>query len=405
MMKKESYGFNTFVGLHVGELQLKTEQSDWLHIPSQENAADVLTRGTTAPHTLGPGSPWQCGPTWLAGPRTTWPVTPTGSEQSDDAEIDKFFHKKSRCQAARIVQSVALPVLGKGYAVQYLGLKSAMNNDHEMDRLILACGDLEKLIRMTARLLRIQRFVRKTQFMAQVGKEHPLTEWITVSADEYKDAFTYLLYWEQSQRLKLENVIKLVLQTITVHLQSFGFSVPLTVLGGCVKNFPIGFPKNEIPIVPFGVLGRLIVLYHHDRHHREVDTIVSMVRHDAWVLKARKLASSIDIRCKICLVKRQLSASQQMGELPASRTTISPAFSHVSMDLFGPLTIRDDCVKRGPRIFKKVYGTVYTCMATRAVYIDVARDYSTESVIHTIRRLMACQESLSLTLHSSWWGM
>ena len=69
-----------------------------------------------------------------------------------------------------------------------------MNDDHELDRLILTCGNLEKLIRMTARLLRIHRFVRNTQFMAQVGKEHPLTKWITVSkkisADESKDAFT-----------------------------------------------------------------------------------------------------------------------------------------------------------------------------------------------------------------------
>ena len=59
------------------------------------------------------------------------------------------------------------------------------------------------------------------------------------------------------------------------------------------------------------------------------------------------------------------------------------------MDLFGPYDIRDVCVKKGPWIFKKFYGVIYTCVSTRAVHLDVAVDYSTEAVLHTVRRLMA----------------
>ncbi len=59
------------------------------------------------------------------------------------------------------------------------------------------------------------------------------------------------------------------------------------------------------------------------------------------------------------------------------------------MDLFGPMMIRDDCVKKGPRIYKKVWGVLFTCTASRAVHLDVAIDYSTEAVLHTIRRLLA----------------
>ena len=46
-------------------------------------------------------------------------------------------------------------------------------------------------------------------------------------------------------------------------------------------------------------------------------------------------------------------------------------------------------MKRGPRIFKKVYGVVYSCTSTLAIYIDIAIDYSTEAVLHTVRRLMS----------------
>ena len=73
-----------------------------------------------------------------------------------------------------------------------------------------------------------------------------------------------------------------------------------------------------------------------------------------------------------------------MGDLPLYRNEMSPAFSHVAMDLFGPWQVKDNIIKRGPKKLKKVQGVVYTCMATRAVYIDVATDYSTFSVLQTV---------------------
>ena len=78
-----------------------------------------------------------------------------------------------------------------------------------------------------------------------------------------------------------------------------------------------------------------------------------------------------------------------MGNLPEVRSQPSAAFSAVCMDLFGPMMIMDDCVKKGPRIYKKVWGVLFTCTASRAVHLDVAIDYSTEAVLHTIRRLLA----------------
>ena len=68
------------------------------------------------------------------------------------------------------------------------------------------------------------------------------------------------------------------------------------------------------------------------------------------------------------------------------------------MDLFGPLTIRDDCVKKGPRVYKKVYGVLFACTRTRGVYLDIATDYSTESVLHTVRRLMACKGDVRIII-------
>ena len=64
MIKKDSYGFNTYAGLRVAEIQKKTDVDSRKHIPSAENIADILTRGAK-PDKLGPGSIWQSGPDWL----------------------------------------------------------------------------------------------------------------------------------------------------------------------------------------------------------------------------------------------------------------------------------------------------------------------------------------------------
>ena len=68
------------------------------------------------------------------------------------------------------------------------------------------------------------------------------------------------------------------------------------------------------------------------------------------------------------------------------------------MDLFGPWEIKDDIIKRGPKKIRKIWGIVYTCMSTRAVYVDVSIDYSTESVLHTVRRLMAFRGDVRLII-------
>ena len=78
-----------------------------------------------------------------------------------------------------------------------------------------------------------------------------------------------------------------------------------------------------------------------------------------------------------------------MGDLPLCRSEPVSPFYSVSMDLFGPLTIKDSVIKRGARTRKKVWGVLFVCTSTRAVYIDIAEDYSTQSILHCIRRLMS----------------
>ena len=140
------------------------------------------------------------------------------------------------------------------------------------------------------------------------------------------------------------------------------------VLHGRVKNFPIGFSSNEeIPVLTYRKLAKLIVKYHHNRIHRDIDTVVLVVCNEFWPIKVRKLAAKQEARCLDCKIIRAKTEGQVMGDLPSFRTEISPAFLCVAMDLFRPWEVKNDVVQRGPKKLRKIWGVAFTCMATRAV--------------------------------------
>ncbi|XP_070578819.1 uncharacterized protein [Ptychodera flava] len=73
-----------------------------------------------------------------------------------------------------------------------------------------------------------------------------------------------------------------------------------------------------------------------------------------------------------------------MSDLPKDRITPEePPFTRTGVDYFGPLE-----VKRG-RVTEKRYGAIFTCMATRAVHLEVACSLDTDSCINAIRRFIA----------------
>lgn len=67
-----------------------------------------------------------------------------------------------------------------------------------------------------------------------------------------------------------------------------------------------------------------------------------------------------------------------MGNLPKERLKPAPRWYSTSIDLFGPFTIRD-----------AAYGVIFNCIGTRAVYLDLAPDYSTESFLMVLRRFVS----------------
>ena len=71
-----------------------------------------------------------------------------------------------------------------------------------------------------------------------------------------------------------------------------------------------------------------------------------------------------------------------MADLPRDRLEPTPPFTYVAVDYFGPWTI-----KEGRRHLKR-YGVLFTCMASRAIHIEVSHFLDTDSFLNAYSRFV-----------------
>lgn len=78
---------------------------------------------------------------------------------------------------------------------------------------------------------------------------------------------------------------------------------------------------------------------------------------------------------------------QIMSELPLERTEPAAPFDFTMLDLFGPHRIRDT-MKRTTTM--KVWGVVFSCLASRAVYADIVENLSMEAFLKMYHHFTGC---------------
>jgi len=152
---------------------------------------------------------------------------------------------------------------------------------------------------------------------------------------------------------------------------------------GRLDKAPLSYEARHPAILPHvSHLTELVIRHFHERvAHFGVNHTLNAIYQRYWIIKAAVTVRRMMSKCVSCRRRNSQPGRQLMEELPPARLQIdTPAFSHVGIDNFGPLMIRQR------RATVKRYGCIYTCMTTRAVCLDIAADLSTDALINTIRR-------------------
>ncbi|KAK7899043.1 hypothetical protein WMY93_019896 [Mugilogobius chulae] len=131
-------------------------------------------------------------------------------------------------------------------------------------------------------------------------------------------------------------------------------------------------------------LARLILCHvHQETGHSGRNHMLSHLRQRYWIPGACAAIRKILAKCVICRRLSAVPGHQKMSDLPLSRITPDePPFS-VGLDCFGPFE-----VKRGRAVVKR-YGLIFTCLAIRAIHLEVLSSLDTDSFINGLRRFIA----------------
>lgn len=104
-----------------------------------------------------------------------------------------------------------------------------------------------------------------------------------------------------------------------------------------------------------------------------------------WIIGAKRLVSSLIHDCLVCKRLRGIMMQQKMADLPTDRVVPSAPFSHVGVDVFGPWEVITRRTRGGAANSKR-WAVVFTCLAVRAIHIEVIEEMSSSSFINALTR-------------------
>ena len=146
---------------------------------------------------------------------------------------------------------------------------------------------------------------------------------------------------------------------------------------------PIILPRKSI------VTARIIEWCHEKCGHGGRNLTLNEIRVNGfWIISANTAVRSFIHHCVTCRKLTGQFGSQKMADLPEQRTDDAPPFTHVGIDMFGPFMVKER------RKELKCYGAMFTCMASRAIHIEVVQSIDTDSFIMSLRRFIARRGSI-----------
>ena len=157
-------------------------------------------------------------------------------------------------------------------------------------------------------------------------------------------------------------------------------------VGGRLQWAALSFENKHPYVLPKDhFVTELVIKYHHERlGHVGPTQVLASVRQRFWILQGLAAVKRVLKKCCHCLRWFSKPREQIMAPLPMDRTVANVRpFTNVGVDYFGPVL-----VKRG-RSTAKRYGCIFTCLATRAVHLEVAYTLDTDSFLCAFTRFVA----------------
>lgn len=355
----------------VSNIQELTTGMFWRHVPSKQNAADIISRGLRADELL-KNDMWLYGPKWLKQDETQWPNRVFSTSETEKKQI------QAETKTKQFVCAV-INVKHDGFTLK----KDALMINGEL--ISMRRSTLSALLRVTANIFRAVKLFTKQQCASEF-----------IKTDEYQTALVLWIKIEQNsfyqneisalQRKSIDSIRNSPLSNLTPFLDED----EILRVGGRIDNAELTFEEKHPIILPEkSRLAHLLILDTHKRtFHGGIQVMAAVIRQKYWIPKLRQQLKHCVSRCVTCVRFKAKTMEQLMSILPKERVRITRCFRNVGVDYAGPIVIRAKHDIRNPRL-AKAYLCIFVCLVTKAVHIEVAENLTTDAFLDAFNRMTA----------------
>ena len=378
-----------YVQHRVEEIRSLTSKDSWRHCPGELNPADIPSRGLNAKD-LSVNSTWWNGPSFLLRPESEWPKprpTQEGNElaqQEATKNTNEITHSMINTSSDRLAPNIEAIIDIKRF------------------------GNQTKLLRVTALVV---KFIAKLKNRVRLKKTRESTKEV-LTASELNDAET--MWIKSVQANSFDKEIRFLTRKKTKdessitpnYVTQFGLyldQLGVVRCGGRIGNSTLPSNcKNPILLPSKHQFVTLLIEHTHKYAvlHNGIRDTLTTLRERFWVIRGREAVKKLIRKCVTCLKHEGISYTpQQPTDLPNSRVSDDPPFTHVGLDFAGPIYFDSKVPESDNEQSNKVYICLYTCASTRAVHLELCRSLNVPDFLLAFRRFSS-RRGLPATLTS-----
>ncbi|XP_041371491.1 uncharacterized protein LOC121385021 [Gigantopelta aegis] len=369
--------FHTFVANRVNVIREASQVHQWKYIDSKTNPADAASRGMRMDNFL-KADFWFNGPGFLWKPETEWldvtPETDAVKIDSDDPEVKKTVNVAVVSESCDVIDRLLC------YFSDWMKLKRAVV------WILLVIRQLQTVVKY-----RKSKTKQISLDSAQREADRQRINYLSINVLKAAEmAIIRVVQWrcflEEMLALSQEkNGFKHNKRSIIQKLDPILHEGIMRVGGRLEKAIIRYDAKHPIILPKESHVSALILQDIHKRMgHFGKNVIMSVLRQQYWMIGSGTVITRLLSKCVVCRKYQARVLEKKMANLPADRlTSDEPPFTRVGMDYFGPIL-----VKRGRSTVKR-YGIIFTCLAIRAVHLEMAYSLDMDSCINCVRRFIA----------------
>lgn len=144
------------------------------------------------------------------------------------------------------------------------------------------------------------------------------------------------------------------------------------------KRYPILIPKES------EFTNNIIMKTHNENYHVGVNHTLSIIRQSYWIPQGKGQVQKLLRKCPNCMKHGGGPFKlPPTPALPLERVNYSSPFTFVGVDYMGPLLVK------GENGETKRWICLYTCLAVRAIHLEVVQDLTAEEGLLSLRRMIA----------------